>query len=61
MMKTLNRRIKALMHKKTLPRQAKLLPLVVTEHTTDAEIERLKRTGLAVFRSGDPALYDEFV
>lgn len=60
-MKTLNRRIKALMHKKTLPRQAKLLPLVVDVHTTNAEIERLKLIGRAVFRSGDTALFDEFV
>jgi hypothetical protein len=61
MIKTLNRRIKALIIDKTRFKQAKPLPLVVDEHTTDAEIERLKRTGRAVFRSGDPALYDEFV
>jgi len=61
MIKTLDRRIRALMYDKTLPRQAKLLPLVVDEHTTDAEIERLRRNGRAVFRSGDLTLYDEFV
>lgn len=62
-MKALKQRIKALaLALETMPqRRLKLLPLVVDEHTTDAEIERLRRGGRAVFRSGDPALYDEFV
>jgi len=60
-MKALNRRIIALTKNKKSLKQEKLLPLVVDERTTDAEIERLKRTGRTVFRSNDPALLDEFV
>ena len=40
----------------------KLLPIVVDEHVTDEEIAQLRRlSGRVVYRSGDPALYDEFV
>lgn len=58
-MTKIKRRIKAL---ETMPQKGlKLLPLIVDEHTSDAEIERLRRNGRVVYRSGDPALYDEFV
>ena len=59
-MKALKKRIDALAIATISPKK-KPLPLIVSEHTTDAEIERLRRGGRAVFRSGDPALYDEFI
>ena len=39
----------------------KLLPLIVPEDTSDAELVRLRRGGQAVYRSGDLELYNEFV
>jgi len=39
----------------------KLLPLIVPEDTSDAELERLRLGGQAVYRSGDSELYNEFV
>lgn len=44
-MKSLKQRIKALALETMPQRRLKLLPLVVDEHTTDAEIERLRRRG----------------
>ena len=37
------------------------MPLIVDENVPDAELERLRRNGRVVYRSGDPAFYDEFV
>lgn len=59
-MKALKKRIDDLTIATISPKK-KPLPLIVDEHTTDEEIERLRRGGRAVFRSGDPAMYDEFV
>lgn len=39
----------------------RLLPLVVDERTSDADLEVLKRSGRAVYRENDHALFDEFV
>ena len=58
-MTTIKQRLEAL---EAMPhRGLRLLPHVVDEHTTDTEIERLRRNGRAVYRENDPALYDEFV
>lgn len=60
-MKALKQRIKALALETMPQRRLKLLPLVVDEHTTDAEIERLRHKERIVYRANDPMLYDEFV
>lgn len=60
-MKALKQRIKVLALEAMPQRGSRLLPLVVDEHTTDAEIERLRRNGRAVYRENDPTLYDEFI
>ena len=58
-MKKIKQRINAL---ETMPQKgSRLLPLVVNEHITDAEIERLRRNGRVVYRENDSTLYDEFV
>ena len=60
-MTTLKKRIKALAVETMPQRGLRLLPLVVDEHTTDAEIARLRRNGRVVYRENAPTLYDEFV
>ena len=58
-MATLDQRLKALEAEQAgdyVP-----MPVVVPECTTDEELARLRRNGRAVFRSGDPELYSEFV
>lgn len=58
-MKTIDQRLKAL--ETAQEAGLKPMPIIVPEDTSDEKLERLKRNGRAVFRSGDPAIVDEFV
>lgn len=41
--------------------QAKMLPSVVDDKVTDAELDRLRQRGREVYRRSDPAFYDLFI
>ncbi len=59
-MATIDQRLKALETMQELG--FKPMPLIVDENISDAELERLRHGGrVVVYRSGDPALYNEFV
>ena len=58
-MNTIDQRLKALETAKE--NEFKPMPLIVDENVPDAELEQLRRNGRAVYRSGDPAFFDEFV
>ncbi len=55
----LTRRLEAL--EATACDQAKPLPVVVPDGTTDAELARLRKHGREVYRESDPAFLDLFV
>jgi hypothetical protein len=40
---------------------ARTLPAVVPETTTDAELEALRRSGIEAYRESDPDLINRFV
>lgn len=57
-MATIEQRLKALeLRTDTLSE----LPMIIDDTCTDAELERLKRTGRKAYRSSDENLIEEFI